>query len=557
MQKKKIIITLLLISLVLIMNLSTAFSYDPSAVPDHIKIGLFFGNTAKSTVVLESEFGFSVGVFQQDAFLNLLELNENKILLRKDKAYIRQGLDYMEYIGSINDQANLYNVEGPYHIQIGQDFTSYDEASNFLSSLNTLNIQGYLSYEDNWKVFAGLYLNESDAQEEASSIAANHGYETKVILPSTTRVQVLNTMGHPILMYDAAEEVYFMGGANADHIPLVSVEGTKYRGGITAKRLSNSDMTVINKLPLEEYLYGVVPGEMPASWHIEALKAQAVAARTFALSNFNKYSQYDFNLCTTTNSQVYKGYSIEHPNANRAIEETKSKVITHNGKLAEAYFHANSGGQTEDSENIWSAALPHIRGVKDEFSLDAPYSTWTETFTMEEIKSKLATHNIFIGDILDMKITATSKNGRVMSLVIYGTEGQEVLEKLRSRTVLGLKSNYYTISSDHGDGIESDVMVINGSGAGAQSVDLKGKYMVTTNGIQEIKSTSNLTIFNGKEYRTVMEERKENPSDTFTIEGKGNGHGLGMSQYGAKKMAELGYEYDEILTHYYTGVKVE
>src|SRR5690606_31098098 len=155
-------------------------------------------------------------------------------------------------------------------IQIGQDFTSYDEATNFLDSVNTLNIHIYLSYENSWKVFAGLYLNESDAQKEANKITENHGYETKVILPSATRVQVLNTMGKPVLMYDASEEVYFMGRANSNNIPLVDVEGTKYRGGITAKRLSNSDMTVINKLPLEEYLYGVVPGEMPASWHIEA-----------------------------------------------------------------------------------------------------------------------------------------------------------------------------------------------------------------------------------------------------------------------------------------------
>jgi len=557
MKRKKIISIALLITLTFIMSIFTAFSYDKSTLPYNIKIGLFFGGTAKSTLILESQSIFKVGIFVQDEFVSLFDLSENKILLRKDKFYTGQGLNSKEYTGAISGQAGLSNIEGPYHIQVGQSFPSYIEAYNFLKSLNIGDIHSYLSYENEWKIFAGLHLTELSAKEEANAITTNYGYETKVIHPSDTRVQVINQIGNAIFMYDSSEEVYFMGRDNINNTTIVNVEGTRYRGAITAKRLSNSDMTVINKLPLDEYLYGVVPGEMPASWHIEALKAQAVAARGFALTNLNKYKQFDFNLCTTVNSQVYKGFASEHPNTNRAVDETKSKVITYNGNLVVPYYHSNSGGQTEDSENIWSSPLPHVRGVKDDFSLNALNSTWDATFTKDEIKNRLATHNIFIGDILDMKITSSSNNGRVLTLVVYGSKGQEVMEKQKSRTVFGLRSSYFSISSNNGNNSEIQLVAINGNGSKSEPVNLKDKYVVTANGISTIKNTVTVSVFNGKEYKSIDKEPIQNTSDTFVIAGKGNGHGLGMSQYGAKKMAELGYKYDEILRHYYTGVKVE
>lgn len=557
MRKIKIIIVPMLIALIVLMNVPNTFSYDKSTIPYNIKIGLFFDKTAKSTLLLESQYGFKVGAFQQDEFINLFDLDENKILLRKDKFYIGQGPSFMEYTGAINEQANISNIQGPYHIQIGQSFTSYSEAYNFLNSLNIENVNSYLSYEKEWKVFSGLYLTESSAKEEADKINESYGYDTKVIYPSTTRVQVINEKGNAIFMYDSSDEIYFTSKDYRGTIPIVNVEGTNYRGAITAKRLSNSDMTIINKLPLEEYLYGVVPGEMPASWPIEALKAQAVAARGFALTNFNKYKQFDFNLCSTTNSQVYKGYTGEHPNTNMAVDETRSKVITYNGTLVEPYYHSNSGGYTEDSENIWSSQLSYIRGVEDKFSLDAPNSTWSVSFTKDEIKKRLANHNIFIGDILDMKITSVSNNGRVLSLVVYGTEGQEIMEKQKSRTVLGLKSSWFSINSNNNTNNESQVMVINGSSSKEESINLTSKHVITADGIYEINDSQRSSIFNGKEYRSIDEEVIENISDTFVLHGKGFGHGLGMSQYGAKKMAELNYKYDEILTHYYTGVKVE
>ena len=560
MKRKKIISVVSIAALIFIMNIITVFSYDNTTIPNYIEIGLFFDKTAKSTLLIESTTGFEVGTFQNDDFVNLFNLDENKILLRKDTYYIGQGFEFNEYTGSTNNGLNSSNIQGPYHVQVGEDFKSYTEANRFLNSINNMDLEGYLSYEDEWKVFVGLYLNEASAKEAANEIKTNSRYEVKVIDPSPTRVQVINEKGNPIFAYDSASDVYFLGQVNAEKIPLVNVAGTTYRGGITAKRLSNSDMTIVNKLLLEEYLYGVVPAEMPALWPLEALKAQAVAARQFALTNFNKYRHFDFNLCATINSQVYKGYSGEHMNTNKAVDETESKVITHNEKLVQAYYHSNSGGYTEDSENIWTNPLPYLRGVKDDFSLDTPNSTWSVVFTKDEIKNQLAKHNIFIGDILDMEVLSRSNNGRVLSLVIYGTEGQEVMTKDKSRAVFGLRSTYYFINSNNGISTDTKVVAINGSGSSGEEIGLNNKKVITANGVYGIENIQDISIFNGEEYRNINEKDAQSTltdSDNFVIEGKGFGHGVGMSQYGAKKMAELGYKYDEILTHYYTGVKVE
>ncbi|HZK38045.1 MAG TPA: SpoIID/LytB domain-containing protein [Clostridia bacterium] len=556
-MKRKTVVSLLLILLIFIMNIFNVFSHDKSILPYYIKIGLFFGSTAKTELSIKSDTTFEVGIFDEYEFTCFFDLNEDKILLRRDKPYI-------------NENSNIYTGDC-YHIRIGGNFSDYIKANNFLNSIGIKDVEIYLCYENGWKIYGGSYTNKLDAEDEANYISKNYGCETGIINPSDTRVQVMDEKNNIIFMYDSSDEIYFVGKRIGNNVPLVSTEGVGYRGGVTAKRLSGSDMTIINKLPLEEYLYGVIPAEMPASWPAEALKAQAIAARGFAAANLNKYERFDFNLCTTTSSQVYKGYSGEHPNTNKAVDETINIVMFYNGSLIEPYYHSNSGGCTEDSENIWLNPLPYIRGVMDDFSLDAPYSTWSVSFTKEEIKNYLAGNNIFIGDILDIRVTSVSDNGRVLSLTVYGTNGQEILEKEKSRFILGLKSSQFTINSDNKDnGIADDnddyiKLAISGSSdSKPQLINLKGKYIINNNGIHEIKNIEEILIYDGNQYKNVsrggsIRRPAENiiPQNVFVFDGKGYGHGLGMSQYGAKNMAELGYKYDEILAHYYTGIKVE
>ncbi|SDK56563.1 SpoIID/LytB domain-containing protein [Natronincola ferrireducens] len=572
MRKGKLLLTLLLITIMILASIQTTLAFDKSKIPIHIEVGLFFNSTAKSTLLLKSVHGFEVGRFPENQFITLLNLaDHNEIILRKDTYYRGSGRTFVEYTGAID---NITNLQGPFHVQIGEVFNSQNDASIFIKSLNGLKDKPYLVYEGGWKVFIGLYIDQQQAQTNASEIQNITNQTTKVISPSLTRVQVMDTTGQPLLMFDSQENIYFREAHVKQDVPLINVEGRYYRGAITAKRLTNTqlnngNMSIVNKLPLQEYLYGVVPREMPALWSLEALKAQAVVARSYAVSNINRFRNLGFDLCNTTTSQVYGGHSngqgaLEHINSNRAVDETHSRILTYNGQIANAYYHSNSGGHTENSENVWSAVTPYIRGVKDDFSLGAPNSQWTVVFTKDQIRNFLSNENVHIGEIIDIKVTNVSQYGRVQELIIYGTQGNYVLIKEHTRRVLGgytqLKSTWFTVNGGgKSENTSGDLAVISSNGV-INSIDLSNKSIVSSTGITQIVNTSNIKIYNGKNYRSTEQNSQVSSvtsSDVFEFVGKGFGHGLGMSQWGAKKMAEEGYSYLDILTHYYKGTKVE
>ena len=555
MKTKKI--AMFLIAMMFMLSHGTVFAFDKSQIPIHIEIGLFSQGTAKSTVLLKSKNGFEIGKFPEDEFLILLDfLDQKEIVLRKDSYYTGSGGNYIEYTGPIN--RNSLNIQGPYHVQVGNQYNSKNEATQLIQSLplKTTKEQPYLVYENGWKVFIGLYPSPEDAQLKADEFINDFGQTVKVIKPSSTRVQVLDLYGNPMFMFDSTEDIYIREFNNKGSVPVVNVEGKQYRGAITAKRTNGSDMSIVNKLQLEEYLYGVVPSEMPALWSLEALKAQAVAVRGYAIANMNRFRNLGFDLCNTIGTQAYGGFDKEHPNSNRAVDETRSKIMTHNGELVNAFYHSNSGGHTEDSENIWSSSIEYIRGIKDDFSLGHSNSIWTEVLTRNQVRTLLEDNEIYIGDIIDMKVTSVSHNGRVLGLTVYGTKGQEVLVKEKSREIFGLKSTWFTVNSS-GDNFDEDNNIVIRNSKGDTNLDiLSNKTLISASGLSQINNPSNIKIYNGTNYRETV-RLSTTTSDSYLFSGKGYGHGLGMSQWGAKKMAEEGYDYEQILTYYYTDIKVE
>lgn len=306
----------------------------------------------------------------------------------------------------------------------------------------------------------------------------------------------------------------------------VLIGGTEYRG--SARFLhTKQGLTVINYVDLEDYLKGVVPGEMPASWHEEALKAQAICARNYAICNWNKYQQYGFNLDDTVQSQVYHGVKSEHPRSNKAVEDTKGIYLKYDNQYANTFFYSSSGGHTENSENVWSSKIPYLVGVED------PYDTsreWTVPYTPDEIKEKLQGIGVNIGDIIDLEVVETSPSGRNINVNIVGTEGTHNLKKEGPRNLFNLRSNLFTITKK---GNEPEPILV-----------------VTATGLEE-------RIIN----QPILTSTEIIPVDVgipteYIFTGTGYGHGVGMSQYGAKGMAEAGYNYEQILKHYFTGTTV-
>jgi stage II sporulation protein D len=337
---------------------------------------------------------------------------------------------------------------------------------------------------------------------------------------------------------------------------LVKVDKNKYRDYITFLERDNK-LSLINHINMEHYLYGVVPKEMPASWPVESLKAQAVVARSFALSNLNKHAKEGFNLCDTTDCQVYKAYDNEHPNTNQAVDETKGEYVYYNGKVASTPYHSTSGGYTEDSSVAWGGSIPYLIPVYDVYSEGTASNIWSINITPLEIKNKLSTIGINIGDIKDIIILNTSSANRVVELKIVGSNGDHIMNGNKMRTLLGnttMKSTWFEIDKK-GQNLTKKVYVIDDNLRNPVEVNINSTYIL--DGKSNTSSNrNNVSRAIGSDRTINIEQTLSITPTTFIFNGKGYGHGVGMSQFGAMEMAKLGYKYEDIIKHYYTGVEI-
>lgn len=403
---------------------------------------------------------------------------------------------------------------------------------------------------------------------------------------------------------------YFRSMEDSDKY-LIDVNGNTYRGNIEIRRFSDSDMTVINHLSMQEYLYGVVPREIGGNSPIEAVKAQAIVARTYATKNYGRRDKWGFDLYPTVDDQAYGGYEWENKNSNNAVDETDGQVIVYDGELIGGYYFSTSGGYTENSENVWGGKLDYLKAVPDYYEPEvAGNTTWEVEYTAAEVKKKLAGYGIDVGEILDLEPVEYTDAGRVLELKVIGTEGEKTLTKSNTRTYLGLKSQWYTINDiapQAAKYIEEDIPTkgneelsdedFNSESSSEQKEDSDDEEYIVINpnyAYDEDKVTVKkepkemkpllkriVDAILNKEHNKEAEdeeiniaktedEKKEEDTietkkieykaskkaSTFTFRGRGWGHAVGMSQNGAKGMAEEGFTCEEIITWYYSGVEV-
>lgn len=279
----------------------------------------------------------------------------------------------------------------------------------------------------------------------------------------------------------------------------LSLDGRRYRGALELRHKSGG-LTAVNIVPVDDYLRSVVPEEMPVDWPAEAIKAQSVAARSFALASRGRHASEGYDLCTTTHCQLYTGTAAEKSASNAAIKATRGEVLTYGGKPIEALFHTDSGGMTENSEDVWGSHVPYLRAAKDTPAKTMP---WTKTISRADLERKLAAKGHDIGKVRSLALSPLAigrsakdrtASGRVKTMTVKGTKGTATLSGTTWRSLLGLKS----------------------------------------------------TLFDAKLAKDMV---------TFT--GYGSGHGLGISQWGAERMAAKGKSYADILHHYYTGITLQ
>ena len=464
----------------------------------------------------------------------------------------------------------------------------------------------------------------------------------------------------------ATGKVLYTSATGADHIAihpnsdLTWFKGYQWHGDFVYRRASDGNITVINYVGLEDYVKGVLPYEIDPDWPAEAQKAQAVCARSFALGT-SKHNEY-YELCNTTNCQVYLGANRATEASDAAVDATQGEYLTYNGEPVIGYFFSSDGGATEDAVNVWGGDYPYLQGKEDPY--ETYDSSWSVTLTAEEIRQKLVSAGYSIGTVANVEVTRRTDTDNVNEVTVTDTTGKQVvIRRDDCRTVFGLDSIRYTITPNASASTaatlpqstsvkiqpSTHVVTVDGERVDPQGYNINGynfyklrdiayilngtdsRFNVTWDGAnnrivltddaayQEVGgemtssastaiknvSESDSTIvldgktlsltgyrINGNNYYKIrdvgsalgfsvdfdpeteivligsanagQDDTQDNPKDetpitnaaSYTFNGSGWGHSVGMSQWGAYGMARQGFGYEDILKFYFTGIEI-
>ena len=283
----------------------------------------------------------------------------------------------------------------------------------------------------------------------------------------------------------------------ADGGERVRLGGRLYKGDILIKAAGTGRIDIIESLSIEDYLCGVLPAEMSPDWPLEALKAQAVASRTYALKQINLANEYD--MTDGSEMQVYKGSAGVNPRILEAVNSTRGEVLKYKRKLITAFFHSCCGGHTASVNSAWGEdVIKPLYGVPDPFCSNSKHYHWDFFISSKDLLTFVQKHGSTALKITGIKIQQKDNSGRALKLKIYTDSGSE--------TVL----------------------------------------------TKDIRTT-----FGGFEFKSTLLTHIAAVKGGFEFQGRGWGHGVGMCQEGARTMAEKRYNYRKILRHYYPGVSIE
>ncbi|MBM5802524.1 MAG: SpoIID/LytB domain-containing protein [Cyanobacteria bacterium K_DeepCast_35m_m2_155] len=317
---------------------------------------------------------------------------------------------------------------------------------------------------------------------------------------------------------------------------LITLQQRLFRGRLRVLRQGDK-LLAINHVALEAYLPSVVGSEMPPSWPQSALRAQAVAARTYALRQ--RRSQEPFDLRATVASQVYKGVGGETPSTREAVEATRGQVLTYQGALIEAVFHSSSGGSTEASGELWAQQLPYLVPVPD-FDEHSPVRSWQERFDASQLRERFPE----TGGLWTLQVTSRSSSGRVRQLRLEGPRGVLNLSGAELRQRLALRSTW----------IELELLLPAPSAAAPAA--LKSPDGALAGSLEPPMPPPLLPPSAMPLLLQSAASAAELPLAALLIRGRGFGHGIGMSQWGAHGLAQRGASYTAILRHYYPGTQI-
>lgn len=376
--------------------------------------------------------------------------------------------------------------------------------------------------------------------------------------------------------------------------PLVC-DGRPYEGDfrLTAR---GGRVTAVNSLDVEKYLRGVLGFEVNPKWHLEVLKAQAVISRTFALKQLGRHNSAGFDVCPTDHCQIYRGTAVSNTRTDTAISQTRGQVVTYGGKLAQTYFCSDSGGATADVRDVWGGSIPYLTVRREPFPSQSPKSNWQTVLTEAEIRKALTRKGLSVGTVRSVSIVKRDSAGRAVSLKFTGTSGSSVMSSAAFRTLVGTKnvpSTFFDFSplSSAPSSRRSAPQTRNSYSAKTEydTTPLTPEQDALLESLIHQKRFSaadrvDMLMYPERRMHYLKKALGQNAENTapqlssapprpslsaagsgtgkleggkLTLYGRGWGHGIGLSQWGAKAMAENGWSAVQILQFYFPGTKIQ
>ena len=549
-----------------------------------VRVGLAYGSGALVNANLENNTGYGsgyrMGYFDDD--LDFVELartdeDETQITMVKTQNTWVNGSSY-------SNSDNGGDVIGCYHVLVESGYRSYEQAAADAQEYR----DGFVAWIDgDYQVRAGSYTSRQEAEDAAQSlggtVAGTSSYAVNVTRTGTAEI-LFQFDGGDALALGVMPDVT---GADAVR---TWFKGYRYYGGFRYERISGGDLTVVNIVDLETYIKGVVPYEMSSSWPLEALKVQAVCARSYAYINIHsgKHTSYHFDVCNATDCQVYYGAGSKNASyqaterTDQAVDETAGEYAWYDGQVIEAFYSSSHGGASESVYNVWGTSLeqyPYLCGVEDPYEADMAsknsYSSWTVSYTSSELAQRLENYGYDTSSGIESLTLTYSDLGNVIQVRLnYRDGGSDTIRPSSMRSVFGISSIRFTVNGQaassgsgttysSGGGLTANgstsldsqgtYTVISGSGSLSQA-GLDGLYAISGSG--SITPAEDAASGGGSGTGTPTGTQVTVSGSSYSSQGPGNGHQLGLSQYGAWAMAERGFTYDEIIEFYYPGTYV-
>lgn len=608
-----------------------------------ISVGLMYGSSLTKAFAVWSDEGYIIGTQQlggEREFSEIWELDRSYISCTTDENLSLSA-------GSLVPADRISDTDvGGYHIEVDCGNLDRNELSELIEDterdVSRLGLYIIPSYIDNgYALRIGAFADYDDAYEYIDDVEDIYGRRSvSVVYPSDTAVSVVDPDdGYILFEFDCYAELELGLSAVEDtngNTYMATPAGNIYDGVFCFKRYDNGDVEgvqLVNILPLEAYIAGVLPYETSNAWPLETLKAFAVTIRSYTLSHLDKhFDRYGFDMCNTTDCQVYKGASSINRRILDAVTGTAGKILVYGDEIVNAYYSSSAGGVTVSAEDAWGGVekLPYLKAVETPWER---YMIHNNGFWMYEVSPAALCellnqkgYTTLHDEIADVEILELAEGSTyIKTLRITDIHGESVTinytDNVRialtpyvksSNFVVGRGSVEYTenvVIDDNyaAEDDEDENEYISGGDTGVASgyTDVDGCYVITSDAIDRhhtsiwtsiltgdetvlydkidffVMSSQNAYAFLGDEYQkySVKEETEEKKytteiidgksdddviykiayaedSDNFIFVGKGWGHGVGISQYGARDLADMGYSYTDIIHSYFTDVTI-